>query len=906
MKKPARIIALILCIVLTFSITSSAYASNDNSWFSDVKESHWAYEQIMWMFQNNIIDGVGNNRFDPSGIVTRAQFAKMMVLTLRLELFSPASPSFLDVKKSDWEYQYVESAKSYLTGFKSSSGITYNPDQPAVREDMAVALVKALGYGSESVEESILNTFSDAGQISPNLRKYVALSYKYGLITGYKENGVNLFKPQGQLTRAEAATLLYKAFKNNEEKITFDDEKITFDDDYKAPAVSVSSENNKLVVKWNKINSDKLKAYAVVISKNDSTPTYPDNGHLYYITDKNRTSAEINNSTSYSGNSDFGKYLKKGEQYYISVTAVYKDRNVAGNTVRKTYNGPDDPTRYTAPKFSISFENNTHIVRWDKIGSDQLKAYAVVISKYEPNPKYPDYGHLYYITDKNKNYAFIDNSTKYTNGDFGNYLVKGQQYYVSVSAVYKDRVETGGGIQFTYEGQQSPEAYVAPKVTVTEENGKLVVRWDKIDSSYLKGYRVVASKDDSTPSYPENGYLYWITDKNKTYAVIDNSTPYNGGDFGKYFTKGEKYYFSVTAVYKDKNVAGNAVRKKYNATDNPEYYAAPSVSVTAENGKHILRWNRIDSPNLLGYRIVASKDDPTPSYPENGYLYWITDKNRDYAVIDNDDAYDGGDFGKYFTKGQKYYLSVTAVYNDRNVAGNAVRIKYNGTENPELYQAPVVTSEVENGRLIIRWNKIDSPNLTGYKVVASKNDPTPSYPENGYLYWITDKNKNYAVIDNSTPYNDGDFGKYFTKGEKYYFSVTAVYSDKNVEGNAVSRKYEGPDNPELYFAPVVKAEYENGSLVIKWDKIESSELTEYRVVISRNNQSPAYPANGYYGVYDKNTTSVVLDSNTEYTKGDLKKLTDGIEYYFTVTAVYNNEKYVTGNVVKKLYLLPPR
>lgn len=906
MKKPTKIISLILCMILIFSITSTVYATNDKYWFTDVKESYWAYEQIMWMLQNNIIEGVGNNRFEPMGIVTRAQFAKMMVLTLKLQLSSPSTPYFLDVKKNDWEYPYVESAKNYLTGFRSSTGDNYYPDQPAVREDMAVALVKALGYGNESVDESILNTFSDAGQISPNLRKYVALSYKYGLITGYKENGVNLFKPQGSLTRAEAATLLYKAFKNNEEKITYDETKVTYNDDYKAPAVTVSSESNKLVVKWNKINSDKLQAYAVVISKNDSTPAYPENGYLLYITDKNRTSVNIDNSTQYSGSSDFGKYLKKGEKYYISVTAVYKDRNVAGNTERKTYNGPEDPTLFTAPRVSISLENSTHVVRWDKIDSSELKAYAVVISKNDSSPKYPDEGHLYYITDKNKNYALINNSSKYNNGDFGSYLTKGQKYYVSVSAVYKDKVVAGNTLQFTYGGPENPEAYIAPKVTVAEENGRLVVRWDKIASSNLQGYKVVASKGDSTPSYPDNGYLYYITDKNKNYAVVDNSTPYNNGDFGKYFTKGQSYYFSVTAVYNDRNVAGNVVRARYNANDNPEYYVTPSVSVTTENGKHVLRWNRIDSPNLQGYRIVASKDDSTPSYPDNGYLYWITDKNRDYAVIDNADAYNGGDFGKYFTKGQRYYLSVTAVYNDKNIPGNTVRIKYDGTENPELYQTPVVTSAVENGRLVIRWNKIDSPILQGYRVVASKNDSTPSYPENGHLLWITDKNRDYAVIDNSVQYNDGDFGKYFISGETYYFSVTAVYNGKNVEGNAVSCKYEGPDDPELFPAPVVKAEYENGSLVIKWDKIESSELAEYRVVISQNNQSPVYPANGYYGLYDKNTTSVILDSSVDYTSGDFTKLTDGIEYYFSVTAVYNNNKCIAGNVVKKLYLLPPR
>ncbi len=472
--------------------------------------------------------------------------------------------------------------------------------------------------------------------------------------------------------------------------------------------------------------------------------------------------------------------------------------------------------------------------------------------------------------------------------------------------MYKDKSVAGNTIKTAYIGPEFSTDYVAPIVKVTEEKEGRLIRWNKIDSDNLLGYRVVASMNDSTPSYPDNGYLYWITNTNQNYAVIDNSTEYKNGDFGSYFTKGQKYYISVTAIYKDKRVTGNTVQFTYRVDENPETYAVPKITVTQENGRHIIRWNNIDSNNLQGYKIVASMNDSTPSYPDNGYLYWIKDKNKDYAVIDNSSKYKSGDFGGYFTKGQKYYISVTAVYNDKNVTSNIVRIKYNDTENPELYKAPVVTSAVENGKLVIRWNKLDSSNLQGYKVVASKNDSTPAYPENGYLLWITDKNRDYAVIDNSIQYNSGDFGKYFTGGEKYYFSVTAVYNDKKIAGNTIYCKYEGQDNPELFPAPVVKAEYENGNMVIKWDKIESTELVEYRVAISQNNQAPVYPANGYYGVYDKDTTSVVLDSTTDYINGDFKNLADGIEYYFSVTAVYSNNKCTEGNAVKKLYLLPPQ
>jgi hypothetical protein len=109
----------------------------------------------------------------------------MMVLTLNLQLYYPGTPSFPDVAKNAWEYPYVKAAKTYLTGFRTFIGDNFKPAQPAVREEMAVALVKTLGYQNETAEETILNRFADTGQISHNLRKYIALSVEHGLVEGY-------------------------------------------------------------------------------------------------------------------------------------------------------------------------------------------------------------------------------------------------------------------------------------------------------------------------------------------------------------------------------------------------------------------------------------------------------------------------------------------------------------------------------------------------------------------------------------------------------------------------------------------------------------------------------------------------------------------------------------------------
>lgn len=578
MKKNLKgLISLFICIIMLLSVSVPVFATNKNNsnslynskGFKDVKKDHWAYDNIMWMFEKNIINGVGNNCFNPEGTVTRAEFAKMMVNTLNLEKYSPETPSFLDVKKKNWEYPYVEGAKTYLTGFRASNGDYFKPSQTAVREDMAVALVKALGYQNEAADESILNTFTDAGQISPNLRKYVALSVKYGLILGDTKNGQSVFDPQGNLTRAQAATLLYRAFKNNEEKVTYDEDKVTYDENtYVKPAVTVGTENGVTVVRWNKIASDKFKEYRVVISKNDSAPKYPDEGYLCSITDSDRTYAVIDNNTQYTSG-DFGNYLTKGEHYYFSVTAVYKDgKTVAGNSVRFQYDGAVNPEQYVMPVLSASEVNGRLVLTWNKINSTNLVGYKVVASKADSTPSYPENGYLYYYTDRNRNYAVIDNQTAYTNGDFNGYFVKGEKYYFSITAVYNDRSITGNVLQLQYDGQDSSALYPAPVVSAAYENGKLIIKWNKIDSSKLKEYRLVISQNNQTPAYPANGWYNTAYAASTTSAAVEVSVPYTSGDFTT-LTYGNEYYFSVTAVYDDnKYVAGNAVKVLYLVSPN--------------------------------------------------------------------------------------------------------------------------------------------------------------------------------------------------------------------------------------------------------------------------------------------------------------------------------------------------
>lgn len=298
--------------------------------FKDVEASHYAYEAIMTMKELGIINGYDDGRFKPDGDVSRAEFAKMMVMALRIDLPKVTKSSFEDLNGNSWATRYVEAAKPYLTGYVTNSKYYFKPDAPAVREDMAVALVKALD--KPIVSSTILDKYADRSTISEALKPYVATAIGNGLMQGSTNDSKWYFKPMGKLTRAEAAQLLMNVIQ--EEKIVFDDpveEKVVFEDEFDASNLTIVEKDGGLYLEWAPISHSKFKGYKVVASTSDTTPKYPENGYYKYITNASTNSILIKAGNSYNGG-DVGTF-KSDETYYFSITVLYDGETVTGNVV---------------------------------------------------------------------------------------------------------------------------------------------------------------------------------------------------------------------------------------------------------------------------------------------------------------------------------------------------------------------------------------------------------------------------------------------------------------------------------------------------------------------------------------------------------------------------------------------
>lgn len=305
--------------------------SMDDDSFKDVSNNFYAYDAILKMRSLGVIKGYSDGTFKPTAIVSRAEFAAIMVNALQIEVAKVKTSSFVDIKSNSWATSYIEAAKPYLTGYSINGALYFRPTSPAVREDMAVAIIKALNKPVGNLAS--LDIFEDKNLISEALKPYVAAVVENGIMLGSQVDGKWYFNPQGELTRAETAVLLLNVI--NAEKIIFDTPTPPTTppvEEYVTPALTITTQADGLLLQWNKIDHTKFVAYRVVASIVDDSPEYPDNGFLSIISDSNTTSVLIKAGDAYQG-TEFTAF-ESGKEYYFNVTAIYQDKTIRSNIIK--------------------------------------------------------------------------------------------------------------------------------------------------------------------------------------------------------------------------------------------------------------------------------------------------------------------------------------------------------------------------------------------------------------------------------------------------------------------------------------------------------------------------------------------------------------------------------------------
>lgn len=170
--------------------------------------THWARNYIGKLAAREIVSGMGEDYYLPDAFITRAQFLTMLANTRSgLDVTQAKPANFSDVGSTEWYYNYVN--WGYEAGIVSGmDAVTFEPNEKITREQMAIMQDNfTKNIGLILPETNTKPSFTDEAKISPWAAEAVNKIVFAGIMTGYPEGN---YKPQGNATRAEAASVVYK------------------------------------------------------------------------------------------------------------------------------------------------------------------------------------------------------------------------------------------------------------------------------------------------------------------------------------------------------------------------------------------------------------------------------------------------------------------------------------------------------------------------------------------------------------------------------------------------------------------------------------------------------------------------------------------------------------------------
>lgn len=170
--------------------------------FSDVELTMWAEKAIRKCVESGILTGMGDETFNPSGKLTRAQAA---VIICKLAKLSESGKDFgyNDVNSGDWYAGYVN-AVTEAGLFYGIGENEFGVNGTLTREQAAAIFWRYLEKNGASAGENRY-VFEDDDKISDWAKEAVRALVGLGIISGKTDK---LFAPEQPLLRSEAAVIL--------------------------------------------------------------------------------------------------------------------------------------------------------------------------------------------------------------------------------------------------------------------------------------------------------------------------------------------------------------------------------------------------------------------------------------------------------------------------------------------------------------------------------------------------------------------------------------------------------------------------------------------------------------------------------------------------------------------------
>ncbi len=189
----------------TFELGTPSY-DKAKSLFNDMEASSWAVPYVMNLTERKIFKGYEDGSFRPDISISRQEIAVALVRAMGLEpdaeVASNGPSGFSDdADIALWARGYVNIAvsKNLFTGYDDGE---FKPTRTISRQELATVIMRLANDTTTEVKLP----YGDASEIQAYAQAHVGRATTLKILGGYPDN---TFRPFNDVTRAEAAKMLY-------------------------------------------------------------------------------------------------------------------------------------------------------------------------------------------------------------------------------------------------------------------------------------------------------------------------------------------------------------------------------------------------------------------------------------------------------------------------------------------------------------------------------------------------------------------------------------------------------------------------------------------------------------------------------------------------------------------------
>lgn len=206
MKIRKRLICFLAVLGIMLGVFASSASAVNGTQFSDVKETDWFFQSVQYVCAHGIMNGSSGNSFAPQDKTTRGMIVTMLYRYDGSPVVSGQCP-FGDVAAGKYYRKAVIwAAENQIVG--GLGGDRFGPDEPVTREQLAAILYRYANYKGYDTQRSVeLAKFADRDDVGSYAVNAVKWAVADGLLSGVSATEL---QPKGFAIRAQVAAILMR------------------------------------------------------------------------------------------------------------------------------------------------------------------------------------------------------------------------------------------------------------------------------------------------------------------------------------------------------------------------------------------------------------------------------------------------------------------------------------------------------------------------------------------------------------------------------------------------------------------------------------------------------------------------------------------------------------------------